>query len=168
MPLSIAAFAAVPTPAMAEERTCRGTIGAVTLDNIRVLVEADYATTMAEATDLDNVGIVPDTPRELTLRYRRRAGQFNGRLTSPNPDCVSSQAIGLVRASDGSGQADRHRYEPGRRPLFVVQAPPEGRLLLERAQAGDRADGGLRGCQVEQGEGKAALRRSREQRYNVT
>jgi hypothetical protein len=36
LPLSIAAFAATPATAMAEERTCRGTIGAVTLDNIRV------------------------------------------------------------------------------------------------------------------------------------
>jgi hypothetical protein len=33
---ALAAFAALPTSAAAEERTCRGTIGAITLDNIRV------------------------------------------------------------------------------------------------------------------------------------
>ncbi len=34
--LAIAAITALPASAMAEERTCRGTIGAKTLDNIRV------------------------------------------------------------------------------------------------------------------------------------
>ena len=35
-PLTVAALAAMPASAMAEEKTCRGTIGAVTHDNIRV------------------------------------------------------------------------------------------------------------------------------------
>ncbi len=67
-----------------------------------IYFRADFTSAAGEATDLDNVGIVPPTPRTLSLRFRKtRDEEFYGRLKSDNPECESNIEVGVFRKANG-------------------------------------------------------------------
>ena len=86
LPLTVAACAALPATAAAEEKTCRGTIGAVTHDNIRVPQGA--ACTLEGTTAKGTVKVEPDA----TLRAR-------GVRVIGNVQAEDAQRVNVVASS---------------------------------------------------------------------
>ena len=66
-----------------------------------IYFRAGFSGDAGETTDLDNVGIVPATPRAISLHYRGSSNEFYGRIKSDNVGCIQGAPVKLFRVKKG-------------------------------------------------------------------
>ncbi len=125
--LAVAVVAAlVPTPpALAEERTCRGTLGAITVDNLRV---PDGATCSLEGTLVKGT-VKVETRATLAATNIRVIGNVQAESARRVVVRGGSRVGGSVQVGAGRGRPGRRFIDQWRHP--VRRAAPSARGLAE-------------------------------------
>ena len=71
-----------------------------------ILIAADNGSATGTTTDLDNVGLISECPRGVSIRARAGAKGFKGAITIEEgfdaPQCLTGQKVRIVRKSKSS------------------------------------------------------------------
>jgi hypothetical protein len=137
--IAAAAVAALPATALAEERTCRGAIGAATVDNLRV---PDGATCTLDRTRVKGT-IKVETGAKLVARGVRVMGNVQAENAARVVVRGSSRVGGSIQVKQGGGAlvADTRvtgdvQYDANDRRVRIVRSRVNGNVQIVGNQGG--------------------------------